>query len=201
MVPEADFLANAPEEIKRKVAGGDHDGKDHRLRLARLEFERTQRRQMHETVQKLNGERRSYQLTISEKKLGLVGMKPQLAAILEKTKSIQEYLDMPLDEDMDQLALSRHLPPPLFVLYSEMRAHGHACDEYLKVKILGELEEAKGFNAAQRNTDPKTNDEGGHEALKGLTRSHPLTVKVSLDLAASGNVDVEFAYLTQLKIV
>jgi len=209
MVSEEEFLKEAPEDIKRKVDGGDKDGKEHRLRLARLEFERTQRRQMNETVQKLKGEKRSYQVTICEKKLGLTALKPQLKAILEKSRSVQEYLDMPLDEDVDQVALSRHLPHPLFVLYSEMRAYGHACDEHLKVKILGELEKAKGFNAVQRNTEPKTNGEAeegessgrSEGALNELTQGHPLTIRVGLDLAARGSVDVEFAYLIQLEIV
>ena len=58
---------------------------------------------------------------------------------------------MPLDEERDQLALSRHLPHPLFVLFSEMRAYGHACDPKLKVEILGDVDEAATFNAAQRN--------------------------------------------------
>jgi len=266
MISEEEFLQKAPEEIKQKVDGGDPDGeekndsREHRLRLARLEFERMQRRQMHETVQKLNGEKRAYHQTIGDKKSGLAGLKPQLAAILDQTRSVQDYLDMPLDEERDQLALSRHLPPPLFVLFSEMRAYGHACDKDLKVEILGELDEAKTYNSAQRNSDPKTVDEadededgsspGGRkkkhagreeeeeddeekdgqggtneqgseanessngagkdgskekreETLKRLTRSHPLTVRVRLDLASNSASAVEmvFAYLTHLKIV
>ena len=59
------------------------------INSARLEFERTQRRQMNETVQKLKGEKRSYQVTICEKKLGLTALKPQLKAILEKSRSVQ----------------------------------------------------------------------------------------------------------------
>jgi len=272
MVPEEEFHAKAPQEIKQKVDGSGEEGnvenddeesaRVHRLRLARLEFERVQRMQMHETVQKLNGEERAYGRTIGEKKSGLAGLKPQLAAILEKTRSVQEYLDMPLDDERDQLALSRHLPPPLFVLFSEMRAYGHACDKDLKVEILGELDEAKTFNSAQRNTDSGSSDDdeegdgagsgrkkkkhGGHghgheeeeeeedeekmgeeqehsaegdkesgsgeggakegkekrdEALKKVTKSHPLTVGVKLDLASNGKVELAFAYLTQLKIV
>ena len=68
----------------------------------------------------------------------MAGLKPQLAAILERTKSVQEYLDMPLDEERDQLAMARHLPPPLFVLFSEMRAYGHACgkiNNYLLIPV------------------------------------------------------------------
>jgi len=154
LVPVQEFDAEAPQEVKDKVvAKGEDDSssEEHRLRLARLEFEHLQRRQMHESLQKLNAEKRAYQRTILEKKSGLAGLKPQLAAILERTKSVQDYLDMPLDEERDQLALSRHLPHPLFVLFSEMRAYGHACDPKLKVEILGDVDEAATFNAAQRN--------------------------------------------------
>ena len=82
----------APQEVKDKVvAKGEDDSssEEHRLRLARLEFEHLQRRQMHESLQKLNAEKRAYQRTILEKKSGLAGLKPQLAAILERTKSVQ----------------------------------------------------------------------------------------------------------------
>ena len=54
LVSEEEFRNQAPEEIKQKV--DDAEGvKEHNMRLARLEFERLQRREMHESLQKLNG--------------------------------------------------------------------------------------------------------------------------------------------------
>ena len=54
LVSEEEFRNQAPEEIKQKVDDAEGD-KDHNMRLARLEYERLQRREMHESLQKLNG--------------------------------------------------------------------------------------------------------------------------------------------------
>jgi len=160
LVSEQEFQASAPESIKAKVSAAETTPSgEHELRLARLEFENAQRKEMHETLQKLDKEKQGFEKKIKTKTSDLASLKPQLAAILEKTKAVQTYLDMPLDEEREQLNLAKFLPTPLFVLFSEMKAYAHACDAKLGVKVVGVLEEAKTFNAAKRNNFANLDDE------------------------------------------
>ena len=124
MIAKEQFFKEAPDTIKDKV---DEEDDEHKLHLARLEFENVQRKEMHEHKEQLDEKKKGYEDKIREKRTNLASLKPQLASILERTKSVQAYLDMPLDEERDQLSLGRHLPPPLFVVFSEMRAYGYAC--------------------------------------------------------------------------
>ena len=42
---------------------------------------------------------------------------------LQSTKPLQEYLEVPLDEERDQLELAKFLPHALFVVFNETRAY------------------------------------------------------------------------------
>ena len=42
---------------------------------------------------------------------------------MQSTKPLQEYLEMPFDEERDQLEMSKFLPHALFVVFNETRAY------------------------------------------------------------------------------
>jgi THO complex subunit 5 len=116
---------------------------EHLQRLARLEYENIQRQKQSEDFKKLETEKHSLESHIRKKKDNLANLKPQLGAILDASKPVQKYLDMPLDQERDQLDLAKYLPAPLFILFSETRAFAKACDSKLESTIQGDLEEAK----------------------------------------------------------
>merc|ERR1719322_2096142 len=147
LVTLAEFYEKAPVEISRK---DQTEKNEHEQRLARLEYENLQRKQMSDEFNRLEKEKQQFEEQIQERKTKLANLKPQLAAILEKSKPVQDYLEMPLNEERDQLNLAKYLPAPLFVLFTEMRAYGAACDRMLRITIKGDIEEAKSANAAKR---------------------------------------------------
>ena len=147
LVTLEEFYENAPVEISKK---DKTEKNEHEQRLARLEYENLQRKQMSDEFNKLEKEKQQFEEQILERKTKLANLKPQLAAILEKSKPVQDYLEMPMNEERDQLNLAKYLPAPLFVLFTEMRAYGAACDKKLRITIKGDIEEAKSANAAKR---------------------------------------------------
>ena len=147
LVTIEEFYEKAPSEVSRK---DQTETNEHEQRLARLEYENLQRKQMSEEYNRLEKEKQQFEAQILERKTKLSNLKPQLAAILEKSKPVQDYLEMPLNEERDQLNLAKYLPAPLFVLFTEMRAYGAACDRMIHVTVKGDVEEAKSANAARR---------------------------------------------------
>ena len=95
--------------------------------FSRLDYEHLQRKDMNEAFKKLEESREKLEKCIRDKREKLANLKPQLASILETTQPLQEYLNMPLTEERDQMTLSRHLPRPLFVLFSQARGYAEAC--------------------------------------------------------------------------
>ena len=147
LVTIEEFYEKAPTEISRKE---QTEKNEHDQRLARLEYENLQRKQMSDEYNRLEKEKMQFEEQIQERKTKLANLKPQLAAILEKSKPVQDYLEMPLNEERDLLNLAKYLPAPLFVVFTEMRAYGEACDKMLHVTVKGDIEEAKSANAAKR---------------------------------------------------
>merc|ERR1719499_1785620 len=147
-IPVEEFYALAPEEIsKRETTTKD----EHAQRLARLEFENEQRKDMNAAFLKLEEAKEGLEKFIRDKRESLADLKPQLASILEKTKPVQDYLRMPLTAERDQLQLCGQLPKPLFVLYNQLSGFGAACDPSLTASIRGDLEEARNYRSQQRS--------------------------------------------------
>ena len=135
LVSVQEFYQEAPSDVSKpeKTQGNEHE-----LRLARLEYENLQRKEMSQEHNRLEKDMQHLEAQIRERKTNLLNLKPQLAAILEKTKPVQDYLKMPLDEEREQLNLAKYLPSPLFVLFSEMRAFAAARDsKLLKIVVKG----------------------------------------------------------------
>merc|ERR1712210_51376 len=64
-------------------------------------------------------------------------------AVIESTKPVQEYLNLPLDHKREQNKLARLLPAPLYICYSQVSAFAEASDPLVDVAVRGEEEEAK----------------------------------------------------------
>lgn len=80
---------------------------------------------------------------IKTKREFLDSLQPRLEAILKATHPVQEYLNMPLDEQRAQYETAKFLPIPLYVLYVQASAYHEACDRHLDVQIHGDIDAAK----------------------------------------------------------
>eukprot|EP00095_Tigriopus_kingsejongensis_P000367 maker-scaffold319_size207808-snap-gene-0.28 protein:Tk00367 transcript:maker-scaffold319_size207808-snap-gene-0.28-mRNA-1 annotation:"tho complex subunit 5-like protein" len=226
LIAVEDFYREAPESIARD---DKTQADEHLQQLSRLEFEHIQRKDMNSTLKKLEETKEALEKQIGIKRDKLTSLKPQLANILEVTKPVQEYLEMPLTMEKDQLALHRFLPRPLFVLYAQASSFGKACDSLLKVRIKGDLEEAKTFNPKRiMEYDAGGHDDADEEELAGkakrsskgsssdskpnkieerfqaLLQTHPLEVDMEVLLpeeAKGTSIHLNFKYLYILEII
>merc|ERR1712223_1791855 len=106
LVTIEEFYEKAPTEVSKKEKT---EKNEHEQRLARLEYENLQRKQMSDEYNRLEKEKMQFEEQIQQRKTKLANLKPQLAAILEKSKPVQDYLEMPLNDERDQLNLAKYL--------------------------------------------------------------------------------------------
>ena len=117
LIPEEQFFKEAPEEIsKPEVTKSD----PHAMKLARLQWELAKRKELSEEAEKEENERDGLEMAIRQREERLRELQPQLKAIVETTKPVQEYLNLPLDHKRDQNKLARLLPAPLYICYSQV---------------------------------------------------------------------------------
>ena len=103
LIPEAAFLSSeAGLSLTPEVASDPH-----KLRLARLEHEGETRRTMDAEFRGLEAAKEKVEQVIRKKSGDLKNLKPQLADILEKTRPVQAYLNMPITETKEQFELAR----------------------------------------------------------------------------------------------
>lgn len=225
LIPLELFYSEAPADVSKE---DETKANEHMQRLVRLEYENMQRKKQSEEFSTLEKERTGLEEQIRTKKDNLAALRPQLTAILETTKSVQKYLEMPLDEERDQLGLAKYLPHPLFIIFSETRAFSQASgDTNLCTTVEGDLEEAK-LEFAQRERMCVTNEDDEEEVnkdeeeddnqkkkkkkrdhhhqsdkVKKLMSVHPLSIVVKVNNGDnnSDSVFLTFTYLMHLEVV
>jgi len=126
------FYAEAPPEISRPETTR-HD--EHQLTLARLDWELEQRKCLSVALTEAQARKDEMATDIVEKKAYLESLRPKLNSILQSTKPVQEYLDMPFDEVLEQHRVAADLPAALYVLFIQASAYGEACDKHINVAI------------------------------------------------------------------
>ncbi|PSN46673.1 THO complex subunit 5 [Blattella germanica] len=194
----------------------------HQLKLARLEWELEQRKQLAALCQKLQAAKETVAKEIQTKRERLENLTPRLKSILEVTKPLQDYLGLPLDKIRRQHQAAYHLPKPLYVLYVQADAYREACDPLLTVAVNGDEEEAKSLKqsmddtAAAEESDSDQEDSGDRqkrhhrklsrtdrmeERKKRLLLRHPLTVEITIKLPDNNCLLLNFYYLVHLHVV
>lgn len=156
LIPVDEFYKLAPPNLSKAA---ETKKNAHLLHLARLEFEIMQRQLQAEKRKGKEEEQEELEIRIDSKKEQLNKLKPQLKAILASTKSLQEYLDMPMDDERDQCENAKYLPHPLFVIYSESKAYAKVFDPNIKVEIKGDLSKAKDVLKAKKIKDNSDNND------------------------------------------
>ncbi|XP_011308735.1 THO complex subunit 5 homolog [Fopius arisanus] len=220
LVSEEEFYKEAPSTISRtEITKAD----PHQLRLARLEWELTQRKQLASLCDELSESKKAVASSISTKQSRLDNLAPQLRSILESSKPLQESLGLPLDKIHQEHQKASLLPTPLYVLYLKATAYRDAYDHQLMVSVEGDEDEAKRINSQEGSNDSDS-DQGEEipqeetpvhkkrhhriskearmeEKKSRVLQRHPLTVQLILTIKNQTKMSLKFLYMTLLKIV
>ncbi|KAG7208914.1 hypothetical protein KM043_015094 [Ampulex compressa] len=222
LVPEEEFYKEAPENISRpKITKSN----PHQLRLARLEWELTQRKQLAALCDELSESKKAVATSIESKQTRLDNLAPQLRLILEASKPLQESLGLPLDKIRQEHQKAALLASPLYVLYAKTSAYRDAYDHTLIVKVEGDEDEAKRTNnldgIQESDSDPENQSESiieeapvhkkrhhrlsrearQEEKKSRLLQRHPLNVKIVITLNSETKLTLQFFYMIYLKVV
>nr|CAD7587821.1 unnamed protein product [Timema genevievae] len=219
LVTVEEFYKEAPTTLSRPEVTQTNP---HQLKLARLEWELEQRKQLSALCSKLQTAKETVGKEIQTKKERLDNLTPRLKSILEVTKPLQEYLGLPLDKIRKQHQVAYLLPKPLYVLYVQADAYREACDTLMLVSVSGDEEEARLLKntkneekvVEESDSDQEDNSERDKRHHRKLSRSdrleerkkrlllrHPLTVHITIKLKDGNSVQLSFHYLMNLHVV
>ncbi|KAH7523632.1 hypothetical protein FEM48_Zijuj06G0032600 [Ziziphus jujuba var. spinosa] len=150
LVPEEEFFRDAPEEIKTSVLSNDNA---HNLMLKRLDFELFQRKELCKLREKLEGQKKSLLETIANRKKFLSSLPSHLKSLKKASLPVQNQLGVLHTKKLKQHHSAELLPPPLYVVYSQLLAQKEAFGEQIDLEILGSLKDAQTFAHQQANVE------------------------------------------------
>ncbi|KAL3634213.1 hypothetical protein CASFOL_021267 [Castilleja foliolosa] len=224
LVPEKDFFKDAPEDIKSSTLSTDSS---HDLMLKRLNFELFQRKELCTLREKLELQKKALQETIANRKKFLTSLPSHLKALKKASLPVQNQLGVQHTKKLKQHQLAELLPPPLYVIYSQLLAQKEAFGENIELEITGSIKDAQAFARQLANKDsamstnlenskidddvPDEDDEGQRRRKRpkkapskenleqsGIYQSHPL--KVTLCINDDEASDSNSAKLITLKL-
>ncbi|CAH0564119.1 unnamed protein product [Brassicogethes aeneus] len=228
LIDFSDFMKGAPSDITDKFKNVDMNNSEdlHNLTLARLEYELQQRKSLAKSYETLQEEKKKLAEDIVERKKKLDGLLPLLNTIINATKPLQEYLNIPIDKVRAEHKLAQLLPDPLYIFYANVVAYSSVHDVNLKANILGDQEEAAQFNENECNNEEIESDgenetqeteevvevkkrrhrksvqvDPMEEKKKKILELHPLSVEVTLDIKDVPSITLLLKYCMKLKIV
>lgn len=140
LVTEEEFYATAPPTISRPEKTQNDE---HAKRLARLEWELQQRKELSKMVKELTITKENVSKDISARVERLNSLAPCLEALLKSTRPLQTALDMEIEKEWEIEKSARLLPRPLYLLYVNLSAYGEACDHNMCVTIEGDEEDVR----------------------------------------------------------
>ncbi|KAI0495553.1 hypothetical protein KFK09_021854 [Dendrobium nobile] len=158
LVPEEEFLKNAPEDIKEKVLASDAA---HDLMLKRFNYELFQRKELCKLREKLEQHKKSLVETIASRKKFLSSLPSHLKSLKKATLPVQQQLGILHSKKLKQHYAAELLPPPLYIVYSQLLAQKEAFGEKIEMEITGSVKDAQTFSQRQasRETGTSTNME------------------------------------------
>ncbi|KAL3734840.1 hypothetical protein ACJRO7_024077 [Eucalyptus globulus] len=149
LVPEEEFFRDAPEEIKD--SGSHNDAHD--LMLKRLNFELFQRKELCKLHEELEKHKKGLLETIANRKKFLSSLPSHLKSLKKASLPVQNQLGVLHSKKLKQHHSAELLPPPLFVIYSQLVAQKEAFEERIDVEIVGSVKDAQSFARQLANKD------------------------------------------------
>lgn len=127
LVSLEEFYERAPEDIARPDVTKEDE---HARRLARLEWELQQRRELSAKCLELQSTILTKESDITSNTDRLKSLAPRLQDLLKATRPLQETLNMEVEKDWEIQKLAQFLPRPLYLLYVNAQAFGEASGEF-----------------------------------------------------------------------
>ncbi|CAH2046880.1 unnamed protein product [Thlaspi arvense] len=146
LVPEEDFFRDAPEAIKDQSLSTDNS---HVLMPKRLNFELHQRKELCKRRARLEQQKKSLVETIAERKKFLSSLPLHLKSLKKASIPVQNQLGIHHTKKLKQHNLAELLPPPLYVVYSQLLAQKEAFAESIDLEIVGSLKDAQAYARQQ----------------------------------------------------
>ncbi|XP_022768756.1 THO complex subunit 5B-like [Durio zibethinus] len=150
LVPEDEFLRDAPEEIKGLNLSDDSS---HNLMLKRLNYELFQRKELCKLLEKLEQQKKSLLEVIANRKKFLSSLPSHLKSLKKASLPVQNQLGVLHTKKLKQHHLAELLPPPLYVIYSQFMAQKEAFGEDVDLEIIGSMKDAQALARQQANKD------------------------------------------------
>ncbi|XP_049390105.1 THO complex subunit 5B-like [Solanum stenotomum] len=150
LVPEEEFFRDAPEEIKNTVMSNDNS---HNLMLKRFNFELFQRKELCKLREKLEQKKKALQETIANRKKFLSSLPSHLKSLKKASLPVQHQLGVLHTKKLKQAQYAELLPPPLYVIYSQLMAQKEAFGENVDLEIVGSVKDAQAVARQQANKD------------------------------------------------
>ncbi|XP_062560482.1 THO complex subunit 5 homolog A [Armigeres subalbatus] len=197
LVPVEEFYDKAPDNISRPEKTKEDE---HARRLARLEWELQQRKELDAHCKELQASKAKIAEEIVSKTERLDSLAPRLKDLLTATRPLQEALDMPIEKGWEIQKTVRLLVQPLYMLYANVTAYGEACDPLLVTSVQGDEEEARQIEITG-NIDCESDDDADTERetrgsynrrksskqqdpmrqkRKAMVKPHPLSVTITI---------------------
>ncbi|CAA7041652.1 unnamed protein product [Microthlaspi erraticum] len=150
LVPEEDFFRDAPETIKDQLLSTDSS---HVLMPKRLNFELHQRKELCKQRARLEQQKKSLLETIAERKKFLTSLPLHLKSLKKASLPVQSQLGIHHTKKLKQHNLAELLPPPLYVIYSQLLAQKEAFEESIELEVVGSLKDAQAYARQQSKKD------------------------------------------------
>ncbi|KAL1451411.1 hypothetical protein WDU94_005790 [Cyamophila willieti] len=168
LVDEESFYKDAPEEISRpEVTKSD----PHQLKLAQLEWELKQRKELADQCNQVERENESVAGNINKKRGQLDNLAPLLKQLLSVSKPLIENLSYPENHSARATYKLTHLlPEPLYCLFVQTDAYRLAFCPNIEVKIKGKEEDAEQVNKMLNEAKTSVDSDSDTEEAAGNTR-------------------------------
>ncbi|CAL9242278.1 unnamed protein product [Arabidopsis halleri] len=150
LVPEQEFFLHAPEAIKDQSLSSDSS---HVLMPKRLNFELHQRKELCKHRARLEQQKKSLLETIAERKKFLSSLPLHLKSLKKASLPVQNQLGIQHTKQLKQHNLAELLPPPLYVIYSQLLAQKEAFEESIELEVVGSLKDAQAYARQQSKKD------------------------------------------------
>ncbi|CAH8346905.1 unnamed protein product [Eruca vesicaria subsp. sativa] len=150
LVSEEAFFHDAPEVIKDQLLPTDSSRV---LMPKRLSFELHQRKELCKHRARLEQKKKSLLETIAERKKFLSSLPIHLKTLKKASLPVQNQLGIQHTKKLKQHSLAELLPPPLYVIYSQLLAQKEAFQERIDLELVGSLKDAQAYARQQSKKD------------------------------------------------
>ncbi|VDK42401.1 unnamed protein product [Anisakis simplex] len=167
LVPLNEFYENASAELKEKAQQNAHQE-----RIARLEWELTERKTLIGTLQEREGRKNVLISDISTKQNRLKSLKSMVESLIEAARPVQDLMGLnTLSSDVSQQRqFLAYLPKELFVIFIQVKAYCDlAEDKGIAIRCKGDIENAMKLRENEQEQRSENADEDNDESTDADT--------------------------------